>query len=517
MLSRGALGSHGRLPGPVDRAWIMARLARTLVVALAVAAAFPTTSFASPLPGSLQGLQYVYNDDWRGWPVSPLDQQHPIRGSFLDPRPGGYHIGVDINVRDDQPEPGAPPERTHRVYAVESGTVSFSPGTPNVGCAARRVEVGHFSYWHTDPIGVVTNGQSVQAGEQIGWTCRNLWHVHLSEWQLVEGIAVWVNPLHDGGKLSPFADTSPPVIRALRFSTPALPTWILEYGAIWSPEAGTELPADNLHGLVDVRALIGDPQSFRGWFAELPALYADHHPQRVRFQVERIADGAIVLARETFSAEVYLGAPLPSLARPVPFDYHYAPGTRQNLGAKPCLDLQPRACAGAYWLRLFAGPADAYWDTTRYANGRYRLEVTAWDVAGNQSSTTAQIAIANPVPAPPPPPPAAGPPPSPVAPLKLTVIRFTTTPKAPRAGKRFAAALTVSRSGTAGQLRSGKVTCAARIRSRRPAALAKSFRRGRATCVWRIPARARGRLLTGSITVVYQGASVQRRFRFRVR
>jgi hypothetical protein len=75
----------------------------------------------------------------------------------------------------------------------------------------------------------------------------------------------------------------------------------------------------------------------------------------------------------------------------------------------------------------------------------------------------------------------------------------------------------VSRSDTAGQLRSGKVTCAARIRSRRLAALAKGFRRGRATCVWKIPRRARGTLLTGSITVVYQGASVQRRFRFRVR
>jgi hypothetical protein len=372
----------------------------------------------------------------------------------------------------------------------------------------------------------VTNGQSVNAGEQIGWTCTNLWHVHLSEWQLVEGTPVWVNPLHEEGKLVPFADTSAPVIRALRFSTPALPTWILEHGAIWAPNAGNELPADNLRGLVDIRALIGDPQSFVGWFAELPALYADHHPQRVRFEIERAADGAIVLARDTFEAEVYLGAALPTLGLPVPFDYHYAPGTRQNLGAKPCLDLQPRACAGEYWLRLFAGPADAYWDTTRYPNGSYQLRVTAWDVSGNQSSATAAIAIDNPVPAPPPPPQPPPPPPPPQsslppaagpALLKLTVTRFSMTPKVPRAGKRFAAAIRVSRSDTAGPLVSGKIVCAARIRSRTIAAVAKVFRRSLATCIWRIPRAARGRLMVGSVAVAYRGASVRRQFAFRVR
>jgi hypothetical protein len=494
-----------------------------LLLGLVLLAGLSSSGSAFALPGA-QGVQYVYNDYWRGWPVSPLDQQHPIRSSFLDPRPGGYHIGVDINVRDDQPEPGAPLHRSHRVFAIESGTVSFAPGTPNVGCASRRVDVGHFSYWHTDPIGVVTNGQSVNAGEQIGWTCTNLWHVHLSEWQLVEGIPVWVNPLHSGGKLAPFADTSPPVIRALRFSTPALPTWILENGAIWSPNAGNELPADNLRGLVDVRALIGDPQSFVGWFAELPALYADHHPQRVRFEIERAADGAIVLAGDTFDAEVYLGAALPTLGLPVPFDYHYAPGTRQNLGAKPCLDLQPRVCAGEYWLRLFAGPADAYWDTTRYPNGRYRLRVIAWDVSGNQSAATAAIAIDNPVPAPPPPPqPPAPPPPQPPAagppraPLTLTVTRFTTTPKIPKAGRRFAAAIRVSRSDTAGPLRSGRVVCTARIGRRRIAAVAKVFRRGLTNCVWRIPRFAHGKLLAGSLAVTYGGASVRRPFAFRIR
>jgi len=63
------------------------------------------------VPGQLQAPQ-TYNDAWRGWPVLPLDRQHPIRGSFLDPRPDAelgsiYHDGIDIAVRDDRPERGA--------------------------------------------------------------------------------------------------------------------------------------------------------------------------------------------------------------------------------------------------------------------------------------------------------------------------------------------------------------------------------------------------------------------------
>src|ERR687892_151712 len=56
------------------------------------------------IPGKLDVAQ-VYNDSWRGWPVKPLHRQHPIRGSFLDPRPDPelgaiYHDGVDVAVRD---------------------------------------------------------------------------------------------------------------------------------------------------------------------------------------------------------------------------------------------------------------------------------------------------------------------------------------------------------------------------------------------------------------------------------
>ena len=49
-------------------------------------------------------------------------------------------------------------------------------------------------------------------------------------------------------------------------------------------------------------------------------------------------------------------------------------------------------CDGVYWLRVF--PL-RYWDTTRLPDGRYRLRVRAWDVAGNLSSADVAARIAN--------------------------------------------------------------------------------------------------------------------------
>lgn len=81
------------------------------------------------IPGALPpGFRNSFTDGFRGWPVTPLHTQHPIRGSFLDPRGqdenglAGYHFGIDVNVDDRQPESGAGPGLSHRVYAVDGGT-----------------------------------------------------------------------------------------------------------------------------------------------------------------------------------------------------------------------------------------------------------------------------------------------------------------------------------------------------------------------------------------------------------
>lgn len=330
-----------------------------------------------------------------GWPVVPQDAQQPIRGSFLDPRPDGFHIGVDISVRDDLPEPAAPPGRTHRVFAITAGTAVVAPGTERVGCVNRRVDVGAFAYVHADP--VVANGTPVEAGGHIGWTCRTLWHVHLSERARVGGRTVWVDPLRPSGRLRPFTDTLPPRIRDIRFFTPVATRWRLERSALVAPPAGRRLNRLRLHGTVDARVLVSDPQSFRGWYAQAHGqLYADHHPARLRLEIVRVRDGRRVLARDVFAGQTMLtDAGLPSRRPRIPFRVHYAPDTRQNLGAKPCLDSGAASCAGRYWLRLFARPAGAFWNTRAVRNGRYRLVVRAWDSAGNAAARAVTVAVRN--------------------------------------------------------------------------------------------------------------------------
>jgi hypothetical protein len=338
-----------------------------------------------PTPGKLE-LEQVYNDTFRGWPVRPRDRQHPIRGSFLDPRPDPqrgavYHDGVDIAVRDDRPERGAPPGRTHRVFAVEGGPVFFATPRGTRG----TVHVGHFRYGHVDA--VVRPGEAVAPGQHIAWTCAGDWHVHLGETIFTaDGGRVIVNPLRRGGKLHPFVDGAAPHIREIRFYTPATPEWTRRPSTSVArlPAAGTRLSRDALRGLVDVRARVSDPQTFIGWFEELPWLAAPHHPFRLAVRIVDAASGRVVRRREVFRSEKELG---------LAAGRHYAPGTEQNLPANGCMRFHASVrCDGIYWFRLF--PL-RYWDTTELPDGRYRVEVRAWDVAANLALAGVDVRIAN--------------------------------------------------------------------------------------------------------------------------
>jgi hypothetical protein len=343
-----------------------------------------------------------YNDDYQGWPVRPRHRQHPIRGSFLDPRVGvvdggdGYHPGIDISVRDDEPEPGAPPGRTHRVHAIEGGRVwqvflQQRPGGEGI------VRAGHFGYGHILP--VVAEGQEIAAGDLIGWTTAGEWHVHLTEWVFVDGNPAKmarVNPLAREGKIAPYVDTAPPVIHDIAFYTPASPAWRKPRSVASFPKAGRRLDPASLSGLVDVRAHIEDPQSFRGWFEEVPELETTHHPAGLHLTVRRVEDGAVIEDRRLFEGDATLGAEARLLGvTPIPISNHFAPGTRQNLRAQTVMThgLPGR---GELWFRLFASPRKQCWDTTKVRNGVYELTVRAWDVAGNTTATLVDVVVANP-------------------------------------------------------------------------------------------------------------------------
>ncbi len=335
------------------------------------------------IPGKLD-LAQVYNDTFRGWPVKPQNRQHPIRGSFLDPRPHPdlgaiYHDGVDVAVRDDRREPGAPPRRTHRVFAIEGGPVHLA--TPSGGRGF--VHAGHFGYGHIDP--VVATGETVVPGQHIGWTCEGDWHVHLSEFIFTTGQKISVNPLRPGGKVAPFVDAAAPDIREVRFYTVANPAWARRptTSVALFPQDGERLRRNRLFGRVDVRARVSDPQSFIGWFRDHPHLAAPHHPFRLAVAIVDRASGKIVRRRESFRAEQVLDQPT---------GRHFAPGTEQNLPAKGCMKRHlALRCDGIYWFRLFPNG----WDTTRLVDGRYEVRVRAWDVAGNVARSVVPVTIAN--------------------------------------------------------------------------------------------------------------------------
>lgn len=329
------------------------------------------------------GYTFAYNDDYVGWPVAPTDEQHPLRGTLNDPRSGGYLNGVTIAVDDDNPDPAAPSGRAHRVYAVESG-VAEVPSTAGIGCVNRQLTVGHFQYWSVDP--TVAAGQFVEAGQPIGWTCKSIYALHVSEVQTIDGAPVFVNPLHAGGKIGPYGDSAGPEIRSVRFFAPTEIAWYTYKNALWSDVTGTELKADHLRGLVDVRALIADPQSDQGFLAGSP-LAVELGPYKVRLTV-RDAGGAVVVDRTVFQSDFHLAHP-----GFVDRDSHFAPGTRQNLGPTACLGGDPQECQGAQWFRLFATPNGRYWDTSQVKKGAYSLTVQAWDLAGNSASRTVQVRV----------------------------------------------------------------------------------------------------------------------------
>jgi hypothetical protein len=100
--------------------------------------------------------------------------------------------------------------------------------------------------------------------------------------------------------------------------------------------------------------------------------------------------------------------------------------------------------------------------------------------------------------------------------LVLTVTAFTTAPKPARAGRPFTASLAANENDTAGPVQAGTVGCGASIAGKRLVVVTRAVRNGIAVCVWRIPGRARGRVVRGLITLTVRGTSVTRGFSARI-
>lgn len=98
--------------------------------------------------------------------------------------------------------------------------------------------------------------------------------------------------------------------------------------------------------------------------------------------------------------------------------------------------------------------------------------------------------------------------------ISLKQSAFTTTQA--KAGKLLSASLGVNESDTSGPIPSGTITCKGIVGTTRVAAT-HSLRHGVATCNWKLPKTAKGKLFHGTIQVASQGATLTKTFSTRVR
>jgi murein DD-endopeptidase MepM/ murein hydrolase activator NlpD len=326
--------------------------------ALAGRTALPTqiSTAASTSPAE-QDRQSSY-----GWPVKPFGRQHPVRGSFGDPRSvfGGaptrrglmrspcacsYHQGIDISAPDGT-----------AVYAVRSGVVRIvTPDWVEVDSAG-----GHaFQYWHIRA--VVRIGDRVQAREDVlGHILRASKHVHLTELQ--DGKAV--NPLAPG-HIGPYTDTTVPRVDEIAFR---------------SRDTGPELLPEYVHGSVAIVAAAADAPAVPvpGMWNGLPVT-----PAKLTFHISTVPQDRFV-ASETTAMDVSRELPATS-----DMWHHYARGTHMNMVqmGEHRYWYQP----GVYLFKLTAQPLD----TRRLKDGVYRVTVSAWDTAGNHSSASQIFQVHN--------------------------------------------------------------------------------------------------------------------------
>jgi hypothetical protein len=268
------------------------------------------------------------------WPLRPFDRAHPVRAHFNDPRISGQSRAFHFGIDISAPN-GTP------VYAVEPGRV-FIEDPRAISVQTGSVEHG---YWHVVP--VVTHHQQVARHQLLGHVDAPWLHVHFAE----RRDGVYRNPLRPGA-LTPWHDATRPHVTKVTFV-----------------RNGTTLAADAVSGGVDVIAEAHDtpPIPVPPPWNDLPVT-----PAMIRW---RVLHGASVV-RPWHTPVDFRSSLLPQS------DYHriYAPGTRQNHASAP----------GSY--RFYLAHR---WSTRLVADGPYRLEVEASDLAGNTGTLAQAFTIAN--------------------------------------------------------------------------------------------------------------------------
>jgi hypothetical protein len=331
---------------------------RRTIVVLAVAAAIAAVGLGKAVTTSNASGRVEAGASYH-WPVKPFEKQHPVRGSFGDPRTVfqssatlrgvlsgacscSLHRGIDVAAPDGS-----------AVYPVASGTVTYRNGE------WLKVDSGGgrgFEYWHINAtVGV---GAHVDAYRTVlGHIKRGSGHVHLTE---LSGDRA-VNPLAPG-HIGPYADHTTPRVTSISFR----PT-----------ETGRDVLPNLIRGRVLLVAEAEDDPTLdapEGWKG-LPV-----SPALLTWEI-RSWTGKIVRPREI--AADFRGV-LPDRS----FGSVYARGTYQNMAVLG--HFYSWAQPGSYQFKL-----GGVFNSRQLRNGAYDLVVTATDIRGNSSSLKRRFTVKN--------------------------------------------------------------------------------------------------------------------------
>lgn len=270
-----------------------------------------------------------------GWPVKPFAHQHPVRAYFNDPRILGasraFHFGIDVSAPDGT-----------AVYAVAPGTVYIEDSGHAVAVAGSDGRT--FSYWHIKP--AVAHHQPVGLHQLLGQIEAPWGHVHLAEVNRRR----YCDPLRPGA-LTPFTDVGNPTVSKIMFR-----------------HGSTNLKPASVFGTVNICCTAFDtpPLAVPPPWAHMPVT-----PVYIRFRVVRFGKSVVPWRK---------GVDLRSFRQPDAFHVIFAPETRQNHPNKP----------GLYCYNLAHD-----WNSARYPNGDYRIDVEASDIHGNTARSNLAFSIRN--------------------------------------------------------------------------------------------------------------------------
>jgi len=313
------------------------------------------------------------------WPYAPGNTTYELGNNFGEyQRYGGasyYHDGLDILGGVTRP-----------LYAVKGGTVTHvtdDGGGLYTGIMIGRPQAGGVGwlYWHIDQGTLaVSEGDVVDTGDYLGdivfWPNSNFHHVHFSRVNGTGGYPwTWYdatgNPLD---WLKPDTDNSAPVI--------------LNAGAggdrflFVDNDSSNYQDPDDLSGQVDVIAKVRDRyNNGTTW---------DLAPSALSLEIRRQGNNALVLEK---SAHFFHGA-LGTDATFMPTVYQ-DDATADSNGDYNNRDFYFIVTNSDNSVGYSAADRPNSWDTTAVSNGKYRVQVKAWDTDGNTDTETMVVTVKN--------------------------------------------------------------------------------------------------------------------------